>query len=219
MALTKEEQAIIDNYNRAKAQQTAQRDIELKEAAERLALQQAQTAEVEKQAQTASRQTATGTYVAGQQAQRTLPNQLAQRGLSMSGYRSLAQQKMAREQTQAQGGIRSNLANSLAGYARSRQADQLSYDQSRRSTLNQYSQAIANLDLGKKQDLSKLPTSTTTQQQSTQDAFTTTVQKAYTGALTYDQFKAELAKYGLDSATVQAYLQNYLYYQATRGVQ
>lgn len=219
---TKEEQAIIDAYNRAKARQAAERDLSIKEAAERLALQSQQTTELEKQAKGQARQQATQTYVAGQQASRVLPNQLAQSGLSMSGYRSLAQQKMAREQTIGQQGIRSNLEQTQAGYARNRAADQLSYNQAKRSATSRYTQNIADLELDKKQDLAKAgqvhanPTNPTTplpQQPTTPDQadpFGTMVQSAMLGRLTYDQFKAELAKYNLDEGTRQGYLQAYL---------
>lgn len=226
---TKEEQAIIDAYNRAKARQAAERDLSIKEAAERLALQSQQTTELEKQAKGQAKQQATQTYVAGQQASRVLPNQLAQSGLSMSGYRSLAQQKMAREQTVGQQGIRSNLAQTQAGYARNRAADQLSYNQAKRSATSRYTQNIADLDLDKKQDLAKAgqvsanPTTPVTplpQQQTTPDQadpFTTMVQSAMLGRLTYDQFKAELAKYNLDEGTRQGYLQAYLRNQQAKN--
>lgn len=211
------QEEIIAAYNRAKAQQAAERDLAIKEAAERLALQAKQTGELEAQAKGQAKSQATQTYVKAKQAERTLPSQLSQAGLSMSGYRSLAQQKMAREQTVGQQAIRGNLAQTQAGLARNLEADKLSEAQSRRSTLNRYAQNVANLDLEKKQDLAQQGTTTGTV--TAPDTFQTIVNKGYTGAMTYDQFKAELDKYDLDATTRNAYLQNYLYYQAQRGIQ
>lgn len=218
MALTKEEQAIIDNFNRAKAQQDAQREIALKEAAERLALQQSQTDQLEAQAKQAARQQATQTYVAGQQAGRVLPNQMAQSGLAMSGYRSLAQQKMAREQTVGQQGIRANLGNQMSGYARNREADQLNYAQNVRSTQNAYNQNVANLKLDKQQALDR-QTEQVLQQQQVQQNFNVLLQTAMAGGMSYEQFKLALSQYyTVGSTEYQAYLQRYLQAERNRNL-
>lgn len=218
MALTKEEQAINDSFNRAKAQQDAQRRIALKEAAERLALQQRQTGELEAQSKETARQQATQTYVAGQQAGRVLPNQMAQSGLAMSGYRSLAQQKMAREQTVGQQGIRANLGTQMAGYARSRASDQLNYDQNVRSAQNAYNQNIANLQLDRNQALDRL-TEQDIQNQQTQQNFNTMLQTAMAGGMNYDQFKLALSQYyTVGSTEYQAYLQRYLQEERNRNL-
>jgi len=211
-------QEIQQAYDRAKAKADAQKALQLKQAAENLALQTKQLGQLKGQAQQSATQQASQAYVSSQQGQRVLPSQLAQGGLAQSGYRSLAQEKMAQDLTKTRQSVSQGLGQQMAGYERSAEADKLNYNQNVASTNNSYNQQIADLNLDKKQALtpvSNIPVSTTPTNMSYQD----TILAGNTGRLTYEQYKEALNNFNLDSTTKTALLQNYLKYQATRGVQ
>jgi len=209
-------QEIQQAYDRAKAKADAQKALQLKQAAENLALQTKQLGQLKGQAQQSATQQASQAYVSSQQGQRVLPSQLAQGGLAQSGYRSLAKQKMAEDLTKTRQSVSQGLGQTLQGYERSAEADKLNYNQNVASTQNTYNQQIADLNLDKQQaNANGVITGTTPTNMSYQD----TVLAGNTGRLTYEQYKEALNNFNLDATTRTALLQNYLKYQATRGVQ
>lgn len=233
---TKEQ--IQESYNRAKARYDAQRANQLRQASENLALQTRQINQLKGNAQESATQQASQAYVSAQQQQRVLPSQLAQSGLGNSGYRSLAQQKMAQDLTKTRQGVETGLAQTVQGYQRSAEADKLNYDQNVRNISSDYSQDIAGLNLNRKQDLENLanreaeavtnvnrvPTgynqnlggkSTPPQ---TID-FAEMVRLANQGQFTYEQYKAMLNSSGREKAEINAYLTAYLRAQAQRDLQ
>ena len=212
MALTKEQQAIQDSYNRAKAQYDANLALQKKQAAERLAMQTKQLGSLTAEAKGESIKNASKAYVSAQQGQRVLGSQLTNAGLGQSGYKSLAQMKMANELKQNQSAIGGQLQSTLSGYGRTQEANQLNYNQDIATLNNAYTQNIANLNLDKSQSLDGLTTSTGMN-------LNDTILAGNTGRLTYAQYKLALDDLKVDAATKSALLQNYLKYQAQRGVQ
>lgn len=209
-------QEIQQAYDRAKAKADAQKALQLKQAAENLALQTKQLGQLKGQAQQSATQQASQAYVSAQQGQRVLPSQLAQGGLAQSGYRSLAQEKMAQDLTKTRQSVSQGLGQTLQGYERNAEADKLNYNQNVASTQNTYNQQIADLNLDKQQaNANGVITGTTPTNMSYQD----TVLAGNTGRLTYEQYKEALNNFNIDATTKTALLQNYLKYQATRGVQ
>ena len=169
------------------------------------------------EAKETSAQQASKAYVSAQQGQRVLPAQLAQGGLAQSGYRSLAQQKMGENLVKNQQAIGGQLQSTLSGYGRSQEANNLSYTQNVADAQNSYNQNVANLNLDKKQADNK--TSTSTSSGSAGMTYNDLVLAGNTGRLTYAQYKLALDEMKIDAATKSALLQNYLRYEAARGVQ
>lgn len=231
MALTKEQQAIEDAYQRAKQRADAQKAIQLQQASENLAMQTRQNTLSREQAQASATQQGQQAYIAGQQAQRVLPSQLAQGGLSQSGYRSLAQQKMAQETTKTGQGVASALAETNRGLGLNLETQQQNYGQNVQSLQNEYNQDIADLRLNRQQRLANLEADTNPTaivNAPTYIGAPKVVEKAMTynevvatgnsGRYTYDQYKQALTKLGVDTTTRTALLQNYLRNQASRNV-
>ena len=204
MALTKEQQAIEDAYQRAKAKAQAQKDLQLKQAAENLALQTKQIGQLQGQAKQTATQQASQAYVNTQQAKRVLPSQMAQSGLAQTGYKSLAQQKMEQDLTKTRQNVSQGLGQQMAGYQRSAEADKLSYDQNVRSTTNTFNQNIADLNLDKKQALN-----TQTDTVNSQNNLADLVAKANAGGMDRDAYRKALVAAGVSSADITAYLQIY----------
>ena len=193
-------QEIQQAYDRAKAKADAQRALQLKQAAENLALQTKQLGQLKGQAQQSATQQASQAYVSAQQGQRVLPSQLAQGGLSQSGYKSLAQEKMAQDLTKTRQGISQGLGQTLQGYERNAEADKLNYSQNVASTQNTYNQQVADLNLDKQQANTVVNKDTN---------LTNILRKANDGLLDRETFRKMLLANGEDSTSIQAYLMAY----------
>lgn len=214
-------------YDRAKAKLDAERANALKTASENLALQKRlasenlamqtkQIGELTAEQKLNATKQASQAFVNAKQSERVLPAQMAQSGLSQSGYQSLAKQKMAQDLTKNRQSIQGDLSSNLAGLNRQQAGYTQAYNQGLLSDNQSYNQSVRNTNLSYNQNLADLNLEKTQTEQA-QKAYDSLVASANRGELTYDQYKKRLIDMGTDSVTQSALLQAYLRYAEARN--
>lgn len=214
MALTAEQQKkrLQDAYNLAKTQLEQDKKNALEQSASKLALETSQLAELDKEQQQSATGLAQKNYLNYMQNKRVMPTMMQQSGLQNSGYVGLAQNKAVQDLQKSQTGVKSELQNALAQTQRQRQSNKYSYDVAVQNANTAYTQGIASKLLNYNQD-NQLITEAETAQKNL-DALVT---KANAGGLTLDQYKKELAKYGLSDEDIQALISAYNKYNAIKN--